>query len=87
MTTTVAIGSIIIYTGDMNDAQTRATMAANGWLVCDGSALSSASYRQLYGVIGEKYNKHGDAAASFRLPDLSNQTINDLPLAYIIKYY
>jgi len=39
----------------------------NGWLVCDGSTLSTATYIKLFGVIGYTW---GGSGASFNIPDL-----------------
>lgn len=38
----------------------------DGFLVCDGSSLASATYSDLYGVIGFEY---GGDATNFNLPD------------------
>lgn len=51
------IGSIISFAGE--DIPT-------GWLVCDGNAVASADYSDLYNVIGTKY---GGNATNFNLPD------------------
>lgn len=41
----------------------------NGWLLCDGSAVSRAVYLSLFNVIGEAYGA-GDGSTTFNLPDL-----------------
>jgi microcystin-dependent protein len=43
--------------------------APNGWLLCDGSAVSRTTYAALYGVISTSYGA-GDGSTTFNLPDL-----------------
>jgi microcystin-dependent protein len=43
--------------------------APNGWLVCDGTAISRSTYSALYTVIGTTYGI-GDGTTTFNLPDL-----------------
>lgn len=40
----------------------------DGWLLCDGDAVSRSTYRKLYDVIGTKYGV-GDGSSTFNLPD------------------
>lgn len=54
------IGSIIPYAG---------AAAPTGWLLCDGTAVSRATYASLYAVITTTYGV-GDGATTFNLPDL-----------------
>lgn len=54
--------------------------APNGYLICDGSAISRTSYLQLFNVIGETYGS-GDGSSTFNLP---NPDVN-ANLKYIIK--
>ena len=51
-------GSIMPYAG---------ISAPTGWLLCDGSTLSTTSYPALFAIIGYTY---GGSGASFRVPDL-----------------
>jgi microcystin-dependent protein len=44
----------------------------DGWLLCDGSALSTTTYEKLFLVIGYTY---GGSGGSFNLPDLTNRTV------------
>lgn len=41
----------------------------NGWLYCDGSAISRTEYEELYSVIGGAYGS-GNGSTTFNLPDL-----------------
>lgn len=55
------IGSIIPYTK---------SVVPEGYLVCDGSAISRSEYSELFTVIGTIYGP-GDGSSTFNLPDLS----------------
>lgn len=48
------------------------TVAPTGWLLCDGRAVSRATYAGLFAVIGTRYGI-GDNATTFNLPDLRNK--------------
>jgi len=54
-------GAIMSYAG---------SVAPSGWLICDGSAIATASYPDLFAVIGYDF---GGAGANFNLPDLSQR--------------
>ena len=56
-------GSVIDYAG---------TSAPNGWLVCDGSAVSRTTYAALFAAIGTTWGV-GDGSTTFNLPDLRNR--------------
>lgn len=47
--------------------------APEGWLICDGSAVSRTTYSNLYSVIGTTYGS-GDGSTTFNLPDLREAT-------------
>lgn len=53
-------GAIIAFGGDTPPA---------GWLLCDGAAVSRATYPQLFAAIGLSYGV-GDNSSTFHLPDL-----------------
>lgn len=48
--------------------------APNGWLVCDGSAVSRSIYASLFAAIGVNYGS-GNGSTTFNLPDLRGRTI------------
>ena len=52
-------GAMMSYTG---------AAAPAGWLLCDGSAVSRATYAQLYAIVGTAYGA-GDGSTTFNLPD------------------
>lgn len=45
-----------------------------GWLVCDGSAVSRATYSGLFSAVGTTYGV-GDGTTTFNVPDLRGKTI------------
>lgn len=54
------IGTLFIYPIDFTP---------DDCLACDGYLLDIADYEDLYKIIGTKFNKSGDAAGKFRIPD------------------
>ena len=48
--------------------------APNGWLLCDGTAVSRTLYAPLYAVIGNTYGP-GDGATTFNVPDLRRRVV------------
>lgn len=46
--------------------------APTGWLLCDGSAVSRATYADLFTLIGTTYGV-GDGSTTFNLPDLKGR--------------
>lgn len=45
-----------------------------GWLLCDGSAVSRTDYADLYAVIGDTYGA-GDGSTTFNLPNLVDKFV------------
>ena len=60
---TLPIGTIMSYTSDT---------IPNGWLLCDGSAVSRATYSELFDLIGTTYGT-GDGSTTFNLPNLKGK--------------
>ena len=56
-------GSVIEYAGDT---------APNGWLICDGSAISREIYANLFEVIGSTFGG-GDGMTTFNIPNLKGK--------------
>lgn len=48
--------------------------APDGWLICDGSAVSRSTYDALFAVIGTAYGV-GDGSTTFTLPDMRGRTV------------
>lgn len=59
----VPTGAILPYGG---------SAAPSNFLLCDGTAVSRATYVTLFGVIGSSYGS-GDGSTTFNLPDLRNR--------------
>lgn len=58
------VGTVQMYAG---------TTAPNGWLKCDGSAVSRTTYAKLFAVIGTTYGA-GDGSTTFNLPNFCGRT-------------
>lgn len=58
-------GVVITYGG---------STAPEGWLLCDGSAVSRTTYATLFDVIGTTYGA-GDNSTTFNVPDLSGRVV------------
>lgn len=48
--------------------------APEGWLLCDGSAVSRTDYADLFTAIGTTYGS-GDGSTTFNVPDLSGRVV------------
>lgn len=57
------IGAIVAYGG---------TLPPTGFLLCDGSAISRATFSALFAVLGTSYGV-GDGSTTFNLPDLKGR--------------
>lgn len=55
-----------------------------GWLLCDGSAVSRTDYADLYAVIGDTYGD-GDGSTTFNLPDLVDKFVEGSATAGTVK--
>lgn len=58
-------GSVIAFAGNY---------APNGFLLCNGAAVSRSTYSVLYGVIGTTYGV-GDGSTTFNLPNLDGKVV------------
>lgn len=61
----VATGTIVAYAG---------STAPDGWMLCDGSAISRTSYAGLFNSVGINYGS-GNGATTFNVPDLRGRLI------------
>lgn len=48
--------------------------APEGWLICDGSAVSRTTYASLFAVIGTTYGA-GDGSTTFNIPNVKGRSI------------
>lgn len=55
-----------------------------GWLLCDGSAVSRTDYAALYAVIGTTYGS-GDGSTTFNLPNLIDKFVEGSTTAGTVK--
>lgn len=65
---TVPIGAKMLW---------HSTTAPEGWLICDGSAVSRTTYSALFAVIGTTYGS-GNGSTTFNLPDYRDR----VPVGY-----
>lgn len=70
--TDTGISSVTVPTG-MVQAYAGNTLP-NGWLLCDGSAVSRTDYSDLFAAIGMVYGE-GDGSTTFNLPNLTDKFI------------
>ena len=49
------------------------SVAPDGWLLCNGQAISRTTYSKLFNVIGTTYGE-GDGSTTFNVPDLRGRT-------------
>lgn len=59
------VGTVLPFAG---------SAAPTGWLPCDGSAVSRATYSDLFSVIGTTYGA-GDGSTTFNVPDTRGRAI------------
>lgn len=71
----IPIGSVIAFA---------ANSAPNGYLVCNGGAVSRTSYDALFKVIGTTYGE-GDGSTTFNLPNLTDKFIQGSGTAGTVK--
>ena len=60
-------------------------VAPDGWVLCDGTEYSTATYPTLFAVIGQRY---GGVSGAYRVPNFTTATDSAsviVPLPYIIK--
>lgn len=68
-------GSIIAFAGNT---------LPDGYLLCDGSQVSRATYKKLFDVIGTTYGS-GDGSTTFNLPNLTDKFIQGSDTAGTVK--
>lgn len=71
----VPTGSVVAFAG---------SSIPNGYLLCDGSAVSRTTYSALYSAIGTKYGT-GNGSTTFNLPNLTNKFIQGSNTAGTVK--
>jgi microcystin-dependent protein len=71
----VPVGCVQAYAGQTTP---------QGWLLCDGSAISRTQYNKLFGVIGTTYGA-GDGTDTFNLPDLVDKFVEGSATSGTVK--
>lgn len=67
-----ALASLVVPAGAV--CSFAGSSAPDGWLVCDGAAVSRTTYASLFAQIGTAFGA-GDGVATFNLPDLRNEFV------------
>lgn len=62
---TALVGEMRAYAG---------TVAPEGWLICDGRAISRTDYAALFALIGTTFGS-GDGSSTFNIPDTRGRTL------------
>lgn len=63
---TMPIGSIVLYAGESS------RLDLDKWLPCDGRAVSTSAYSELFMVIGTRYNTGSVSSGTFKVPNIQN---------------
>ena len=69
------VGAVVAFAG---------STTPQGWLLCDGSAVSRTDYAALYAVIGTTYGA-GNGSTTFNLPNLTDRFIQGNATSGTIK--
>lgn len=67
--TTFLLAFKYLYSPTGQMTQYAASTAPDGWLMCDGSAVSRSTYSDLFALIGTTYGA-GNGTTSFNVPDM-----------------
>lgn len=83
-----ALEKIKTVMGEINPAGVIQAFAGSttpdGWLLCDGSAVSRTDYADLFSVIGTTYGD-GDGSTTFNVPNLTDKFIEGSSTAGTVK--
>ena len=69
------VGAVVAFAG---------STTPQGWLLCDGSAVSRTDYAALYAVIGTTYGA-GDGSSTFNLPNLVDKFVEGSATSGTVK--
>jgi microcystin-dependent protein len=70
LATSDVLSIVTAFTGELK--MIAAATTPTGWLTCDGSAVSRATYADLFAVIGTTFGV-GDGSTTFNLPDMRDR--------------
>lgn len=79
LSTVVPVGTVSVFAG---------STAPEGYLICDGSAVSRTTYSSLFEIVNTTYGE-GDGSTTFNLPNLQGKLTGNngtITMNYIIKY-
>ena len=62
-------GTVVAFAAPRNKAGTNQSIIPEGWLLCDGRAISRSEYADLYDAIGTAWG-HGNNSTTFNIPDM-----------------
>ena len=65
----VPVGTMMAYGGDTTNEEVVKNLKAQGWLPCDGAAVSQTDYGDLFKALGTAFGA-GDTKLTFNVPDL-----------------
>ena len=77
-----ALANILVPTGCVHAFAGRTT--PQGWLLCDGSAVSRTDYAALFAVIGTTYGA-GNGSSTFNVPNLVDKFVEGSATAGTVK--
>jgi hypothetical protein len=77
-----ALANILVPTGCVQAFAGQTT--PDGWLLCDGSAVSRVTYAKLFSVIGTSYGS-GDGSTTFNVPNLIDRFVQGNATAGTVK--
>lgn len=66
-TSNVSVGTVVLFGGDLSQAEVKASLIAAGWLPCDGASYAHSTYAELFKVIGIA---HGGDSQNFNVPNM-----------------
>ena len=72
---TTVVGAVVAFAG---------RVTPQGWLLCDGSAVSRTTYAKLFSVIGTTYGS-GNGSTTFNLPNLVDKFVEGSATAGTVK--
>ncbi len=68
------VGSVTAFAGPATPSLGATQGLPDGWLLCDGSAVSRSAYARIFAAIGTAHGA-GDGSTTFNLPDLRGRFV------------
>lgn len=73
----IGVQTFLVPTGASLDYCLPSPIAPAGYLICDGSAISRATYSALFAIIGTNYGT-GDGTTTFNIPDATGRVFRSI---------